>query len=126
MTLNDLVKKLSADLDPKQATALRAVAERLSKMDALAARRTVTAFMDDAALVELGVEDPAVAALARQLATARTMEIDGELIDDAQADPNAATRALIAQLTAAGDSATADRLTAGLNEVLAQTKEDQP
>ncbi len=120
MTLNALMTKLAEGLDPKRAGALRAVADRLAKMDALEAKRTVTAWMSDAALVELGVEDSTVAALARQLATARTMEIDGELIGDEERDPHASSRQMIQQLTAAGDTDTANRLQASLDAVIAE------
>jgi hypothetical protein len=46
-----------------------------------------------------------------------------ERVDDS---PHASTKALIAELTAAGDADTAARLQAGLNEVLAAEKEEQP
>lgn len=122
MTLDDLATKLAEGLDQKKVAALRALAARLAKMDALEARRTVTAWMDNAALAELGIDEPMVAALARQLATARTMEHEGDPLDDVTAsDPYASTRQMIASL---GESDEAKRLQSGLDAAIAEDKEE--
>lgn len=107
-------------LNTAQAGALDALAARLAGVDALEARRMVSTFMDDATLRDMGIDDPKVAVLARQLVTARTMEHDGESLDDvAGADPYASTRELIKSL---GDSDDAKRLQAGLDAAIAEDK----